>query len=184
MSVTDRHFAGCLSSSKAGVPFFVTSKHKNQDLILIRRMLAVSWHSLPLRQPFVLHFADFLFFVGGVGTWPWRCSFFCTCMKKDPCVDFIPILLTHFYPPPPPHQFCVCLCPEDIFWIAQPFVTKLSMVVRHHGPKCHAPPPPPPQKKREKKEKKKEEGCHLQVQGHSESLYNWHIYLVLLYLLN
>ena len=30
------------------------------------------------------------------------------------------------------------LCPKDIFCLAKSFVTKLGMVVHHHGPKCHS----------------------------------------------
>ena len=40
----------------------------------------------------------------------------------------------------------------------QSFVTKLSIVVHHHEPECHA--------------KKKKKGLYLQVQGHSVGLYN------------
>ena len=50
---------------------------------------------------------------------------------------------------------CVQLYPDDIFWTAQPFITKLSMVV-HHWLECHM----------------KEMGCYRQGQGHSEGLYN------------
>ena len=39
---------------------------------------------------------------------------------------------------------------------AEPFVTKLGMVMHHHGPECCA----------------KEYICHLQVQGHSEGSYD------------
>ena len=48
------------------------------------------------------------------------------------------------------------LCLEDIFWIAQCFAVKHSMVVHRHEPEYHA----------------KKLGCCLQGQGHSEGLYD------------
>ena len=48
----------------------------------------------------------------------------------------------------------VKLCPEDVFRTGKPFATKLSMVVHHHGQKCHT----------------KKNGFYLQGQGHSEGL--------------
>lgn len=38
-------------------------------------------------------------------------------------------------------NYCVCvsrLCPDGIFGSAQPFATKLGLVVRHHEPQCPA----------------------------------------------
>ena len=32
----------------------------------------------------------------------------------------------------------MCVCPDDIFWTAQPFVTKLGVVVHCHELECHA----------------------------------------------
>ena len=56
---------------------------------------------------------------------------------------------------------------DDIFSAAEPSVTKLGMVMQHHGPKCHA----------------RRLVCCLQVQGHSEGSFN-QIWLFLPYLLN
>ena len=53
----------------------------------------------------------------------------------------------------------VCLsrfCLDDISWTAQPFVTKLSMVVYYHKMECHA----------------EKLFCCLQGQGHSKDLCN------------
>ena len=32
----------------------------------------------------------------------------------------------------------VNVCPDDIFWITEHFVTKFGMVMQHHEPECHA----------------------------------------------
>ena len=46
----------------------------------------------------------------------------------------------------------VNVCPDDIFWTAEHFVTKPAMVMKHHKPECHA-----------------EKLVHcVQCQGHSE----------------
>ena len=44
---------------------------------------------------------------------------------------------------------------DGIFWTAESFVTKLSMVIHHHKLECHA----------------KERGCCFQGHGHSKGLY-------------
>lgn len=31
-----------------------------------------------------------------------------------------------------------CVCPDNMFWMAQPFVTELGVVVHCHEPECHA----------------------------------------------
>ena len=56
---------------------------------------------------------------------------------------------------------------DNISWTAEPNVTKLSMVMQYHGPKCYA----------------RRLVCCFQVQGHSEDSYD-QIWLVELYLLN
>ena len=35
-------------------------------------------------------------------------------------------------------KMSVSLCPDDIFWTAEHFVTKLGMVMQHHEPECYA----------------------------------------------
>ena len=45
---------------------------------------------------------------------------------------------------------------DDISSAAEPSVTKLGMVMQHYGPKCHA----------------RRLVCSLQVQGHSEGLFD------------
>ena len=53
----------------------------------------------------------------------------------------------------------VNVCPDDIFWTTEHFVTKLGMFMQHHEPECHA-----------------EKLVHcLQCQGYSEGLYNQNI---------
>ena len=64
-------------------------------------------------------------------------------------------------------KISVNVCLDDIFWITEHFITKLGMVMQHHGPKCHA----------------RKLVCCLQVQGHSEDSFN-QIWLFLPYLLN
>ena len=50
----------------------------------------------------------------------------------------------------------VNVCPDDIFWTAEHFVTKPAMVMKHNKPECHA-----------------EKMVHcVQCQSHSEGLYN------------
>ena len=49
----------------------------------------------------------------------------------------------------------------------QPFVTKLGIVVHHHGPECHA----------------EKMGCYHQGQGHSVGLYNQNMIMIIKYLL-
>ena len=50
----------------------------------------------------------------------------------------------------------VYVCPDDIFWTTEHFVTKPGMVMQHHKPECHA-----------------EKLLHFdQCQGHNEGLYN------------
>ena len=51
----------------------------------------------------------------------------------------------------------VNVCPDDIFWITEHFVTKFGMVMQHHEPECHA---------------GKKIAFHLQGQGHSEGSYD------------
>ena len=64
--------------------------------------------------------------------------------------------------------YCVSWpCSEAILWTAQPFKTKLVIVIYYHEVECHA---------------KKKLGCYLQGQGHSEGLYNLNVFV--LYLLN
>ena len=54
----------------------------------------------------------------------------------------------------------VCrLCPEDILWTVQPFVSKPEMVVQRPEPVCRA----------------QELGCYLQGQGHNKGLYNYNM---------
>ena len=48
------------------------------------------------------------------------------------------------------------VCPDDIFWIAEPFTAKLGMVMHHYEPDCLP----------------KRLVCYLQGQGHSEGSYN------------
>ena len=84
------------------------------------------------------------------------------------------MLLLFFLYLPPPYKyrgvhlihfvhlvFCLCVwfCLDDISWTAQPFLTKLGMVVYYHESVFHA-----------------EKLVHyLQCQGHSEGLYNQHM---------
>ena len=49
----------------------------------------------------------------------------------------------------------VNVCPDDMFWTADHFDTKLGMVMQHHKAESHA----------------KTNSC-LQCQGHSEGLYD------------
>ena len=35
-------------------------------------------------------------------------------------------------------KMSVNVCPDDIFWTVEHFVTKLGMVMQHHEPECHA----------------------------------------------
>ena len=56
---------------------------------------------------------------------------------------------------------------DNVSSTAEPSVTKLGMMMQHHGPKCHA----------------RRLVCCLQVQGHSEGSFN-QIWLFLPYLLN
>ena len=49
-------------------------------------------------------------------------------------------------------QWMLIVCPDGIFWIADPFTTKPSVVMHHHDPDCLP----------------KGLVCCLQGQGHSE----------------
>ena len=51
---------------------------------------------------------------------------------------------------------CMSVCPDDISWTAQPFVSKLDMVAYYHDPACHV----------------QNLGCCLEGQGHSKGLCN------------
>ena len=74
-----------------------------------------------------------------------------------PCTTAIFIKIKKTYPPPPnPHpgndarggmlqswRLCISVlasgfCPDSISWTAQPFVTKLGMVLYYHELECHA----------------------------------------------
>ena len=35
-------------------------------------------------------------------------------------------------------KISVNVCPGDVFWLTEHFVTKFSMVMHHHEPECHA----------------------------------------------
>ena len=50
----------------------------------------------------------------------------------------------------------VNVCPDDIFWTTEHFVTKSGMVIQHHKPECHA----------------EELFYCVQCHGHSKGLYN------------
>ena len=50
----------------------------------------------------------------------------------------------------------VNVCPDDMFWTADHFDTKLGMVIQHHDPECLA----------------EKLVCCLQCQGHIEGLHN------------
>ena len=53
-------------------------------------------------------------------------------------------------------KMSVNVCPDDIFWITEHFVTNFGMVMQHYEPDCHA-----------------EKLVHrLQCQGHSKGLFN------------
>ena len=51
----------------------------------------------------------------------------------------------------------VNVCPDDIFWTAEYFVTKLGMVMQNHEPECRA---------------EERKVFYLQGQGHSKGLYD------------